>query len=109
MNVYIYYHGGYRFYFEGKWRSSRTLALMLKRRHTPEAWFINIDSGRGLGFVVGSWDWTAADWAKRGVDVSHTLFVGSVLDLHEHTWLDGKCPRCGMFKDLHDKAQGALA
>ena len=92
------------FYFEGKWRRGSTLALMLKRRHTPDAYFRGLEDGRGYGFVVGSWDWSAEDWARHKVTAGYTLFSHPILGCHDHAWVDGVCPTCGMSQAGHDLA-----
>ena len=107
-NLYCWDEGDYRFWFEGKWRSSRTLALMLKRRHTPEATFLNMRDGRRLTMVVGTWDMTKAEWDARKVTAGHALHHGSVYDCHEHSWADEKCQVCGMDHVTYDLALDAL-
>lgn len=104
MNIYSHFNGRYQFFFEGKWRSDRTLALMLKRRHNPEETFRHLDNGRRLTMVVGSWDMTRAEWEARRPTVGHALHFGSIFDIHEHVWLGGECQVCRMNQALHDRA-----
>lgn len=98
MNIYTYAgfdKGTLYVYFEGKWRQDKHLALMLKRRHVPEVSAVNLDNGRRLTFVVGSWDMTKAEWDARRVTAGYTLFTQGPGSMHEHAWGDDTaCTTC---------------
>lgn len=83
MNFYRYNiingFGHHEFYFEGKWRSGKTMAIMLRRRHEPEASFRDINTGRPVTMVVGTWDMTEKEWARRRVHGGYALHCGPLM------------------------------
>jgi len=84
-------------YFEGKWRESGRLAIMLKRRHTPEIWGVEPDTGRSVYLVVGSWDMTKKEWDRYPKTKSHAVHMGSVFSRHDHDWdAEGNCKVCNI-------------
>lgn len=108
-SLYAYFNGDHQFFFEGKWRSGRTLSLMLKRRHEPEKAFLGLENGRRQTMVVGTWDMTKADWDARKVTAGYALHGGSVFDAHAHEWTpEEKCRVCGMDHVTYDLAQDAM-
>jgi len=107
-NLYAYFNGDHQFFFEGKWRSGRTLSLMLKRRHNPEVSFLSLENGRIHTMVVGTWDMTAKDWDSRRVTAGYALHTGPLSGMHVHEWWDEECKVCYMDHVTYDLAQDAM-